>query len=195
MRAGRRCEVLDGLLEEPHGERTEKSEDRRPAEDIHIGHEGRLLLHHAIEQAERAGAGLGAADVMSKVSSKRSRFLLQYVGRNGCADFSLVKSGSPNQRRGGHRDTDGTSDVAQHVEQAGCVAHLLAVNGGGGHGGQWNKHKAESEAGQRDGNEQRVRADIEIDGAEDHGADAESNKTAAEQLPVVDAGTKKPDHG
>ena len=46
-----------------------------------------------------------------------------------------------------------------------------------------------------DGNEQRVRADVEIDVAEDEGADGEAEEAGAEQLAVVDAGAENADDG
>ena len=55
----------------------------------------------------------------------------------------------------------------------------LSGNGGGRHGGQGDKDKAERKAGERDGNQQRVGADVEIDGAEDERADAEAEKAGA----------------
>ena len=41
------------------------------------------------------------------------------------AEFGLVEVGAADEGRGGHGDADGAADVAQHVEEAGGVAHLL----------------------------------------------------------------------
>ncbi len=99
------------------------------------------------------------------------------VGRREVgAQVGLVQRGAANQGGGGHCDPNRPADVAQHVEQAGGVAHLLAGMRGGAHGGQRNKDKAERKAGEGDGDQQRVRADVEIDGAEDEGADGEAEK-------------------
>ena len=46
-----------------------------------------------------------------------------------------------------------------------------------------------------DGNEQRERADAEVDGAEDERADGKAEKASAEQLAVVDAGAEEADDG
>ena len=59
---------LDGLLEEPYGSRAEECQHRGPSEYVHIRHQGGLLLHQAVNQAEGAGARLGLSDVMSKVA-------------------------------------------------------------------------------------------------------------------------------
>ena len=47
-------------------------------------------------------------------------------GGEVCADFGLVEGGAADEGGGGHGDPDGSADVAQHVEEAGGVAHLLA---------------------------------------------------------------------
>ena len=69
----------------------------------------------------------------------------------------------------------------------------LSGDGGHGHGGHGHKDEAERKAGEGDGNEQRVGADVEVDGAEDERADAEAEEAGAEQLAVVDAGAEEAD--
>ena len=104
-----------------------------------------------------------------------------------------MQGGAANEGGGGHRNSDGPADVAQHVEEAGGVAHLFARDGGGGHGGQRHKDKAQRKAGEHDGNQQRVGADVEVDRAEDERADAEADESGAEQLAIVDAGAEDAD--
>ena len=111
------------------------------------------------------------------------------------ADLVLVQCCSPDQRGRSHRNSNRTANIAQHIPQAGGGAHILVRNGGHHHGGHGHKDKAQREASQRNGNQQRIRANIEIDAAEDHGADGKSQKTCAKQLAIVDARAKEADNG
>src|SRR5271170_3111678 len=68
MRAGRRCCVLGRLLEEPDGSGAKERQDGGPAEDVHVGQEGGLLLHLVVEESKTAGAGGGGAQMVAQVS-------------------------------------------------------------------------------------------------------------------------------
>ena len=190
MNARRRRHVLDGLLEEPHRGGAEERQERGPAEDVYVGFEGCLLLHQAVDHAERTGPRGAGTDAMGQVAGDLGGLLLQdRVGwRKLGAKIGLVEGGAADQGGGRHGDADRAADVAQHVEQAGGVAHLLAREGGGGQVGQGHKDKAEREAGNQDGDQQRERADGQVHHAEVERADAEPDESRAEQLAVVDVG-------
>ena len=189
--------MLYGLLEEPDGQGAEEGQERCPAEDVYVGHERGLLQHHAIEQSQGAGSALGASELMAEICGQRGGFLLEDEagGREVGADFGLMQGCAADERGGGHGDADGAADVAEHVEEAGGVAHLFAGNGGGAHGGQRDEDEAQGESGDHDGDEQSVWADVEIDGSEDERADAEADESGAEQLAIVDAGAEDADDG
>lgn len=93
MHARTRGGGFDGLLEEPHGCGAEEGQERGPAEDVHVGHQGGLLLHHAGEQPHGTGAGLGTAEVLTEVAGDSGRTLLQdEVGRAEVgADLGLAR--------------------------------------------------------------------------------------------------------
>ena len=77
MRARRRCCALFRLFEEPSGAGAEEGEERGPAEDVDIGHEGGLLLHEAVEHAEGAAAALRGADVAREIVAQDEGSLLK----------------------------------------------------------------------------------------------------------------------
>jgi len=197
MHAGRRCGGLFGLFEEPGGGGADEGQERRPAEDVDVGHEGGLLLHEAVEEAQGAGAASGGAEAVGEVGGDEGRFLLEDRSGGGDvgADLGLVKGGAADQGGGGHGDADGAADVAKHVGEAGGVAHLPVGDGGHHHGGHGDKDKAEGEAGEGDGNQQGVGAGVEVDLAENEGADGEAEEAGAEQLAVVNAGAEEADDG
>lgn len=116
MHARTRGGGFDGLLEEPHGCGAEEGQERGPAEDVHVGHQGGLLLHHAVEQPYGTGAALGTAEVLSEVAGDSVRTLLQdEVGRPEVGARS--RSGAASAR-------DNSSASAIHQPDA---AHLLAA--------------------------------------------------------------------
>ena len=83
------------------------------------------------------------------------------------AEFGLVQGGAADERGGGHGDADGAADVAHQVEEAGGVADLVARRCVAVVMVARDEDEAEAEAGDQDGKEQRVGADVEVDGAED----------------------------
>ena len=189
MSAGGWGDVLCGFLEEPGSGSADEGEDGGPAEDVDVGHEGGLLLQEAVHEAEGAWARLCGADAVAEIHGNGGGLLLQHHGGGGevCADFGLVEGGAADEGGGGHGDADGAADVAEHVEEASGIAHVVSRDGGGAHGGERNKDEAEGEAGEQNGNEQGVGADVEIDGSEDERADGKTEKAGAEQLAGIDA--------
>jgi len=106
----------------------------------------------------------------------------------------LMLRGAADDRGGRHGDADRPADVAEHVEEAGCVAHLFARERAGGKSRQRDEHKAQREAGEQDRHQQGIRADSEVDRPEIERADAEPDESGAEELAVVHVGAQKTDH-
>ncbi len=115
-------------------------------------------------------------------------------GESWPAKIVLVEGGAADQSGGRHGDADRAADVAQHVEETGGVAHLLARESGGGQVGKRHKNKAEREAGDQDGDQKREWADGQVHHAEVEGADAEPDESRAEQFAVVDVGAHVADY-
>jgi len=85
----------------------------------------------SVNEADGAGARRCGSELMAQVSGDLTGTLLKNGARWGevRADFGLMESGAADERSGGHGNADGAADVAQHIEQAGGVAHLFAGDG------------------------------------------------------------------
>ena len=69
--------MLLGLFEEPGGGGAEKRQQRRPAEDVHIGHQRRLLLHQAVDQSHGAGTARGGSQMVAEIAGDGCGLLLE----------------------------------------------------------------------------------------------------------------------
>src|SRR5512146_2621429 len=98
-----------------------------------------------------------------------------------------MKGGSADDGGGGHGNSNGSANVAKHVEQASGVAHLFAGDGGGRDGRERDEYKCEGKAGERDGKEQSVGADVEVHFAEKERTHTEANESRGEKLAVIHA--------
>jgi len=77
MHRRRRVGLLLRLFEEPRSPGAEEGQQRRPAEDIDIREQSRLLHHLAVDEAKGTGAGGRVAYVMAEVTGNGSGLLLK----------------------------------------------------------------------------------------------------------------------
>ena len=73
MRARRRRNMPRWLLEHPRGASADDGQHGGPAEDIDVGEQGGLLLHEAVDEAERTGARAYRGSCVGACAARRSR--------------------------------------------------------------------------------------------------------------------------
>jgi len=105
----------------------------------------------------------------------------------GVDDVILMRGGAAGEQGGGDGDADGAANVAHEIEEAAGVADLVVAQGSVGLGGDGHEDKAEGEAGDEDGNEERGGRDVWREVAEVERGEAEDEEAEGEQVAGVGA--------